>query len=88
MGNCEGALYVRLLKELYECLQSVLIFYNQLVSYPGFLRFELKPYDPCVVNSKINVQRLTVVYHIDSLKVSHKYPKEVTKLLEWLKVIY
>ena len=32
----------------------------------------MNPYDPCVANKDINGEQLTVVWHVDDLKVSHK----------------
>ena len=34
--------------------------------------FKINPYDPCVANKVINGEQLTVVWHVDDLKVSHK----------------
>jgi hypothetical protein len=33
--------------------------------------FKINPYDPCVANKMENGKQLTVVWHVDDLKVSH-----------------
>ena len=43
--------------------------------------FEVNPYDPCVANKDINGSQMTVTWHVDDLKVSHKDPGEVTQFL-------
>ena len=88
MENDEAVLYVRLMTALYGCLQSVMMFYNRLVVDLESVGFELNPYDPCVANNTINGQQFTAIWHVEDLKVSQKYPKQVTKFLEWLKGIY
>ena len=79
---------MQLLKALYGYVWSVLLLCNRLVADLESLGFELNPYDPCVANNTINGQQFTAIWYVEDLKVSHKYPKQVTKFLEWLKGIY
>ena len=44
--------------------------------------FEVNPYDPCVANKLINGSQMTVTWHMDDLKISHKDEKEVTEFLK------
>ena len=44
-------LYVQLLKALYECLCSALIFFRKLLDDLEPKGFILNPYDPCVMNN-------------------------------------
>ena len=46
-------LYVRLLKALYGCLRSALLFYRKLVKDLKGMGFKLNPYDPCVANRMV-----------------------------------
>ena len=82
MGNGEAVLYVKPSKVLYIRLRSALLLYKRLVEDLESVGFELNPYDTCVTSKKINGEKFTVVWHVDDLKVPHKEPKEVTKLLE------
>ena len=46
--------------------------------------FEVNPYDPCVANKVINGSQMTVTWHVDDLKISHKESDEVTKFINEL----
>ena len=48
----------------------------------------MNPYDPCVANMMVKGKQMTVVWHVDDLKLSHADPWEVTKLAEYLSGIY
>ena len=65
-------LYVKLIKALYVMLRSSMIFNNKLRSHLEEIGFEINPYDPCVKNMTINSSQMTVCWHVDDLKVSHK----------------
>ena len=52
--NGQAVLYVRLLKTIYGCHYSALLFYNQLVVDLQSQGFVLNPYDPCVANKMVN----------------------------------
>ena len=81
-------LYVQVLKAIYGMLQSALLFYkkirNDLIEYG----FEINPYDPCVANKMVNGKQLTVVWHVDDLKASHKMKSVVDQFIEWVKKKY
>ena len=81
-------LYVKLYKALYGCLKSALLFYKKLVKDLTEYGFEINPYDPCVANKVINGHQMTVVWHVDDLKISHKNPWEITKFAKYLAKIY
>ena len=51
-------------------------------------RFVINPYDPCVVKKWTSKGQLTVVWHVNDMKVSHKNKEEVKKVVEYMKVIY
>jgi hypothetical protein len=81
-------LYVKLLKALYGCLRSALLFYQKLLGDLEENGFTLNPYDPCVANKMVNGKQLTVTWHIDDLKLSYVDENEVTKTIDRLKSIY
>ena len=54
LQNGKPILYVRLLKALYGCLRSALLFYNELVVDLEAYRFTINLYDPCVANKMVN----------------------------------
>ena len=70
--------YVKMNKSLYVLLKSALQFYKKFRSYIEAYGFKVNPYDPCVANSDINVHQMTVTWHVDDLKVSHKDTFDIT----------
>jgi hypothetical protein len=87
-ANNQPILYVKLQKALYGCLRSALLFYEKLVGDLKSQGFEINPYDPCVANKTVAGKQFTLTWHVDDIKMSHKDPKEITKVIEWLKGIY
>ena len=84
----EPMLYVKLSKALYGLLQSALLFYRKLRADLEVFGFVVNPYDPCVANKVINGSQMTVTWHVDDLKISHKDSGEVTKCIQYLQKIY
>ena len=81
-------LYVQMNKALYGLLQSALLFYKKLQRDLEGYGFVINPYDPCVANTTINGHQMTVAWHVDDLKVSHKDLFEITKFATYLSSIY
>ena len=79
----DKVLYMELLKALYGTLHTARLFWEklskQLIDMWGFTP---NKYDDCVVNKIINGQQMTVVWHVDDLKVSHVDEKEVDKFIK------
>ena len=73
-------LYVRLSKALYVMLRAALLSYKRLRSNMENMGFEVNPYDPCVANKMVNGHHMTICWHVDDLKVSHKDEDAVTAL--------
>ena len=46
--------------------------------------FEVDPYDSCVATKMINGSQMTVTWHVNDLKISHKESTEVTKFIRAL----
>lgn len=84
----ELVLYVCLHKAKYGLLKSALLFYQKLRGQLAEQGFRVNPYDPCVANKWTQGGQLTVMWHVDDLKVSHKDPKCVTETIEWLSSLY
>jgi hypothetical protein len=41
-----------------------------------------------MANKLVSGDQFTLTWHVDDIKMSHKDPNEVTKVIEWLKGIY
>ena len=86
--NGKPALYVKLHKALYGLLESALLFYKKLLNVLRSVGFKVNKYDPCVANKIVDGSQMTVTWHVDDLKVSHKNKKRVDEFEAWLRSIY
>ena len=68
------------LNALYGIMKAALLFYIKLVNILKSIGYELNPYDPCVANKIVDGAQLTVVWHVDYLKVSHVDVGVVTQM--------
>jgi hypothetical protein len=82
MENGTKSLYVKLVKAIYGCVQSALLWYQLFYSHLKDIGFELNPYDPCVANKQINGKQCTIVWYVDDTKISHADPDVVTNIIE------
>ena len=73
------------LNALYGIMKAALLFYIKFVENLKSIRFQLNPYYPCVENNIVDSAQLTVVWHVDDLKVSHIDGGVVTCMAAWLK---
>ena len=81
-------IYVRLNKALYGCVQSALLWYNNLAATLVNLGFEINPYDPCVANKVINGKQCTICWYVDDLKISHVEKAVVESIIKALEDVY
>ena len=81
-------LYVKLHKALYGMLKSALLFYKKLMKDLKSVGFTINPYGPCVANKMVGGKQITVVCHLDDLKVSHADSRVVDQMVDWLRSIY
>ena len=70
----QALLYVKTNKSRYGMLKSALQFYKKFRSDIEEYGFKVNPYNPCVANADLNGHQMTVTWHVDDLKVSHKDP--------------
>ena len=71
--NGRLTIYTMLNKALYGTVQASLLFWTNLSSFlTQELGFETNPYYSCVANKTINGHQMTIGWHFDNLKISHK----------------
>ena len=73
---------------MYGTLKAALLFYRKFRSDIEAQGFEINPYDRCVANKIINGHQMTVLWHVDDLKASHKERKVLDDFVEYLRGIY
>ena len=81
-------LYVKVLKAIFGMLKSALLFYNKLRKDLEDSGFEINPYDTCVANKIVRGTQMTVVWHVDDMKISHKMHEAVTSFMNYIKDRY
>ena len=77
-------IYVKLRKALYGTIQAALLFWKNLTKTLKSRGFKVNPYNSCVANKKANSEQLTIVWHVDDLKISHADSKVVTAIIKKL----
>ena len=78
-------LYVRVLRAIYGCIESALLWYQLYVKTLKGMGFKLNPYDKCVANKMINGKQCTIAWYVDDNKLSHADPRVVTEILDAVK---
>ena len=82
--NGEQVLYVRLIKAIYRCVKSAMLWYKLFSSTLQQMGFKLNPYDPCVANCEIEGKQCTIGWYVDDTKISHLNPTVVTAIIKKL----
>jgi hypothetical protein len=75
-------LYLQLLKALYGCVKSALLWYELFSGTLQEMGFELNPYDTCVANKMVDGKQCTIVWYVDDNKISHMDDKVVTDVIK------
>ena len=83
--NGVKVLYLIILRALYGCIQSALLWYNLYSSTLVEEGFTINQYDKCVANKMINGKQCTIAFYVDDNKVSHEDPEVVSKVIQTLK---
>ena len=84
----QKVLYLVVTRAIYGMLQSALLFYKKFRKDIEAVGFKINPYDPCTANKIIQGKQMTIVWHVDDLKISHKDPEVITKMVDWLQQKY
>jgi hypothetical protein len=82
MENGAPTLYVEVLKAIYGLLESALLFYRKLRKDVEEIGFTINPYDPCVANTEVLGNQLTITWHVDDMKISHKNSQIVDSFID------
>ena len=83
--NNKKVLYVRVLRAIYGCIESALLWYNLYSKTLKDMGFIINPYDKCVANKMIHGKQCTIVWYVDDNKISHVEEEVVTGVLETLR---
>ena len=67
----QKVLYLHLLRALYGCIQSSLLWYELYSKTLKDMGFVINEYDRCVANKMIKGNQCTICWYVDDNKVSH-----------------
>jgi hypothetical protein len=81
-------LLVQCQNAIYGTMVASLLYYRKFCKSLTGIGFEFNPYDPCVANKIIKGNQMTICFHVDDCKLSHKESKEMDKIIEWLREEY
>jgi hypothetical protein len=81
-------LIVQCQNAMYGTMMASLLYYKKFSKSLKSVGFEFIPYDPCVANKQISGQQMTICFHVDDCKLSHKSPKVNDHMIRWLKREY
>jgi hypothetical protein len=84
LENGQEVIYVRLIKALYGCVKSALLWYELFSTTLESMGFELNPYDRCIANCTIDGKQCTIGWYVDDTKISHEDPAVVTRVIDTL----
>ena len=84
----QPVVYLLLTKAVYGQIQSALRFFRKLVGDLTKAGFKANDYDMCVYNKTVDGKQLTVVIHVDDLKISHVDKRVVDNFISWCRSKY
>ena len=80
--NMERVLYMKLVRVIYGCIQSALLWYDLYSNTLKGVGFEINPYDKCIASKMINGNQCTIVWYVDDNKISHIEVKVVNNIFQ------
>jgi hypothetical protein len=69
---------------LYGTMVASLLYYQKFVNSLTDIDFVINPYDPCVANKMIEGNQMTICFHVDDCKLSHRKTKVMDSMIEYL----
>ena len=76
---------MKVLQEIYGCIESSLLWYNLFSSTLVKMGFEINPYDKFVANKMIMGKQCTITWYVDDNKILHENKRIVTMVLNRIK---
>jgi hypothetical protein len=74
-------LLVQFQNALCGTMVAILSYYWKVTNSLMGIDFVINPYDPCVANKKIEGEQMTICFHVDDCKLSHRKTKGMIEYL-------
>jgi hypothetical protein len=81
-------LLVKCQNTLYGMMVASLLYYRKFVKSLTDIDFVINPYDPCVANKMIEGDQMTICFHVDDCKLSHRKTKVMDSMIDYLRQEY
>jgi hypothetical protein len=81
-------LLVQCQNALYGTMVASLLHYWKFVKSLTEIDFAINPYDQCVANKMIEGDQMTICFHVDDCKLSHRKTKVMDSMIEYLRQEY
>lgn len=81
-------LIVQCKNAIYGTMVASLLYYKKFSKSLIKKGFLFNPYDPCVANKVVDGSQMTICFHVDDCKLSHKSSKSMDDMIDWLKLEY
>jgi hypothetical protein len=69
---------------LFGTMVSSLLYHRKFVKSLTDIDFAINPYDPCVANTTIEGQKMTIYFHVDDCNLIHNKKKVMDLMIEYL----
>jgi hypothetical protein len=73
---------------LYGTMVASLLYYRKFVKILTDIDFIINPYDPCVANKIIEGKQMTICFHVDDCKLSHRKKTVMERMIGYLRQEY
>jgi hypothetical protein len=77
-------LLVQFQNALYGTMVASLLYYRKFVKSLTDIDFIINPYDPCVANKIIEGKKMTICFHVDDCKLSHRKKTVMERMIGYL----
>ena len=84
--NSTVTLYMQLMKALYGCIKSALLWYELFTGELREMGFNLNPYDKCVANNMIDGKQCTIAWWVDDNCLTHLSAKLLDRIIKRIKM--
>jgi hypothetical protein len=81
-------LLVQCQNALYGTMVASLLYYRNFVKSLTDIDFVINPYDPSVANKMIEGDHMTICFHVDDCKLSHRKTKVMDSMIKYIRQEY
>jgi hypothetical protein len=84
----QKVLLVQCLNAVYGTMVAALLYYKKFVKSLMKQGYKINLYDGCMANKVVKRKQVTICFHIDDCKISHKSSAVLDNTIAWLRVKY